>query len=181
MNICFCKNLNFRELEEQKVVDGDGSTVSKSRRAKGFWISKDDKNVVKIYQKLQNALTLDPKTSENFLITDSDNWWFVNYGDRLATALIIVKTADEGGATVFPKMKVVVSPEPGDVILWFNANLKFEQEDLSFHGACPILSGRKIAMSLWIRCKHHKDLGCQKTDAESLSHQLKNIIRNLGY
>uniref|UniRef100_A0A914PAV1 Fe2OG dioxygenase domain-containing protein n=1 Tax=Panagrolaimus davidi TaxID=227884 RepID=A0A914PAV1_9BILA len=109
--------------------------------------------------------------------TDSDNWWYKTYGDRLATALFIIKTAEKGGGTVFPKMKVVISPEPGDMILWFNANIKFEQEDLSFHGACPILAGRKIAMSLWIRCRQHKDLKCQMND-KILSHELNDIIRN---
>uniref|UniRef100_A0AC34G9F1 Fe2OG dioxygenase domain-containing protein n=1 Tax=Panagrolaimus sp. ES5 TaxID=591445 RepID=A0AC34G9F1_9BILA len=177
----------------------NGSTMSKSRRAKGYWIAKEDKNVTEIYRKFQNALALNPFTSESFLILsyeknghyaphydfldfapDSDNWWFVNHGNRLATALVIVKTANKGGATVFPKLNVVVAPESGDVILWFNANLKFEQEDLSFHGACPILSGRKIAMSLWIRCRHHKDIGCP-ADYGSSSHQLEDVIRDLGY
>lgn len=46
----------------------NGSTMSKSRRAKGYWIAKEDKNVTEIYRKFQNALALNPFTSESFLV-----------------------------------------------------------------------------------------------------------------
>ena len=68
------------------------------------------------------------------------------------------------GGTVFPSLGVVVTPSPGDVILWFNSKTTSEREDLSLHGACPIVAGRKIAISLWIRSRPQDSLYCRDDD-----------------
>jgi hypothetical protein len=39
----------------------------------------------------------------------------------------------------------------GDLLLWFNADSNDGREERALHAACPILAGRKIAVSLWIR------------------------------
>lgn len=53
-----------------------------------------------------------------------DQGWFTYFGNRLATALLIVKTATKGGGTVFPYLRTVVQPEPG------------KPADLATYGAC---------------------------------------------
>lgn len=42
-----------------------------------------------------------------------DNGWFEYYGNRLGTALLIVKTALQGGGTIFPLLNLTIQPEPG--------------------------------------------------------------------
>ncbi|PAV67092.1 hypothetical protein WR25_24630 [Diploscapter pachys] len=82
---------------------------------------------------------------------DHWDWWMTSYGNRFATFLLILKTADEGGGTVFPRLNVTIVPNPGDAILWANMNLEGGKEEDALHGACPIKKGEKIAATLWIR------------------------------
>ncbi|KAK5986457.1 hypothetical protein GCK32_005816, partial [Trichostrongylus colubriformis] len=51
-----------------------------------------------------------------------DDWWMKNYGNRMATFLLVLKTARKGGGTVFPMLHKVVHPSSGDVIFWTNVN-----------------------------------------------------------
>jgi len=36
-------------------------------------------------------------------------------------------------------------------LLWLNSNSNGKREQNALHAACPIIEGRKIAVSLWIR------------------------------
>lgn len=45
---------------------------------------------------------------------DYDQGWFEFFGNRMATALFIVKTAEKGGGTVFPKLNLTIQPEEGN-------------------------------------------------------------------
>lgn len=95
-----------------------------------------------------------------------DEGWFAYFGNRLATALLLVETAKKGGFTVFPKLGLTINPERGllisgeynliwenigDLLLWFNADSNDQREEEALHAACPILEAQKIAVSLWIR------------------------------
>lgn len=42
-----------------------------------------------------------------------DEGWFAYFGNRLATALLLVETATIGGFTVFPKLNLTIQPEKG--------------------------------------------------------------------
>lgn len=42
-----------------------------------------------------------------------DDGWFEYYGNRVGTALLIVKTAVQGGGTIFPLLNLTIQPEPG--------------------------------------------------------------------
>lgn len=43
-----------------------------------------------------------------------DEGWFVFFGNRLATALLLVETASLGGFTTFPQLELTISPEKGN-------------------------------------------------------------------
>ncbi len=83
----------------------------------------------------------------------------------MATALLLVRGGRFGSATLFPRLQLAVRPEPGDVLLWINADSNDVREEDSLHGACPFDEGEKIAVSLWIRCNYQEALQC------SLAHE----------
>ncbi|TKR89711.1 hypothetical protein L596_013773 [Steinernema carpocapsae] len=99
-----------------------------------------------------------------------------NHGNRLATILLIAKTADEGGGTVFPYLETTIQPEEGDIILWFNSDTRENREIDSVHGACPIKSGTKVALSLWIRQYPHQNIQSH-TQSVYTSYQLDQVFR----
>uniref|UniRef100_A0AC34R8N8 Fe2OG dioxygenase domain-containing protein n=1 Tax=Panagrolaimus sp. JU765 TaxID=591449 RepID=A0AC34R8N8_9BILA len=74
-------------------------------------------------------------------------------GNRMITFMVILKTAKIGGGTIFPKMGITFQPKPGDAVIWFNQNPDDSKADDSLHGACPVLKGNKIGLTLWIRSK----------------------------
>ncbi|KAK0412616.1 hypothetical protein QR680_006310 [Steinernema hermaphroditum] len=90
--------------------------------------------------------------------------------------LLVAKTAEEGGGTVFPYLGVTVQPEEGDLIVWFNADSRGSRELHSIHGACPIRSGTKVALSLWLRSFPHPALQTP-LDGEHPSYRLNHVLR----
>ncbi|KAI1703265.1 2OG-Fe(II) oxygenase superfamily domain-containing protein [Ditylenchus destructor] len=83
----------------------------------------------------------------DFLIVNPEQ----QFGNRIATFMVILKPADIGGGTVFPNAGINFQPKVGDAILWLNMNPNYDFAQGSFHGACPVLSGIKIGVTLWIR------------------------------
>ncbi|TKR89713.1 hypothetical protein L596_013774 [Steinernema carpocapsae] len=182
------------ELEEMSIAYDDSENAGKVRKADGVWLSHDEKTTHDYFKKLGRVLTFDPETSEKFLLLKYDKFghyaphfdfldedekpefWNKEFGNRLATLLLIAQTADEGGGTVFPLMQVTVQPEEGDLIFWLNADSKDTREDYSGHGACPIMAGTKVALSLWIHSFHHKDL-TSPLESEDPSYRLDQILR----
>lgn len=49
---------------------------------------------------------------------DYDEGWFAYFGNRMATALLLVETAAKGGFTVFPRLNLTISPEKGEWEEW---------------------------------------------------------------
>ncbi|KJH51465.1 oxidoreductase, 2OG-Fe(II) oxygenase family protein [Dictyocaulus viviparus] len=116
----------------------------------------------------------------NYSSTDQWDLWMKILGNRFATLLLILKTADKGGGTLFPVLNITIMPSPGDVILWTNVDSSKNMEERSLHGACPIWEGEKIAATLWIRFKNQDMLESllddHKFDLEKLIHPRPNFL-----
>lgn len=81
--------------------------------------------------------------------------------------MAILKTAKEGGGiknrkklriiiilgTIYPNAGVTFVPRAGDAVVWFNMNPDYTRADYSLHGACPVINGTKLGITLWIRSK----------------------------
>ncbi|KHJ89451.1 hypothetical protein OESDEN_10724 [Oesophagostomum dentatum] len=72
-------------------------------------------------------------------------------GNRFATFTIALKTAGKGGDHIFPAISSLYTMEAGDAIMWPNMTPKREQETMTLHGDCPVLSGEKITATLYLR------------------------------
>uniref|UniRef100_A0AC34FJH2 Prolyl 4-hydroxylase alpha subunit Fe(2+) 2OG dioxygenase domain-containing protein n=1 Tax=Panagrolaimus sp. ES5 TaxID=591445 RepID=A0AC34FJH2_9BILA len=65
--------------------------------------------------------------------------------------MAILKTADIGGGTIYPSIGVTFQPEPGDAVVWLNMDTDYGRSEGSLHGACPVVKGVKVGLTLWVR------------------------------
>jgi len=71
----------------------------------------------------------------------------------MATVLIYLQPATEGGNTVFPNTNIRVSPKAGDALLFYDLTPTGEGDTNSFHAGEPVIKGSKWALTKWIRQK----------------------------
>ncbi|KAI4458958.1 prolyl 4-hydroxylase alpha subunit [Holotrichia oblita] len=57
---------------------------------------------------------------------------------------------DQGGATVFIDLDVVVRPKKGTAVFWYNLHSNGEGDRSTGHAACPVLAGSKWVSNKWI-------------------------------
>lgn len=89
-------------------------------------------------------------------------------GNRVATAIIYLKSPIEGGETVFPHWpEIDIEPKKGRVVFFSTTHMGTDiQLDTSLHASQPVIKGEKLAANLWFR---------QTTYDESL---LPDIVEN---
>lgn len=72
-------------------------------------------------------------------------------GQRVATTVLYLATADAGGATSFPKTGIEVSPRAGGAIFFTDVDAQGMPDPLSLHAGTPVVAGAKIVMTYWQR------------------------------
>uniref|UniRef100_A0A915P041 Prolyl 4-hydroxylase alpha subunit domain-containing protein n=1 Tax=Meloidogyne floridensis TaxID=298350 RepID=A0A915P041_9BILA len=141
---------NSSNVESMGVEGLVYSSGHRGRQAEGLWLSHEEKEIRPLYRKLRKTLALNPAMGEDFLIlsyqqfghyaphfdhlepmpVEYDDGWFAYFGNRLATALLIVKTA-KGSFTTFPNLNLTVGTERGTNALKCSLNHpSYEPEDL---------------------------------------------------
>ncbi|EGT57986.1 hypothetical protein CAEBREN_04818 [Caenorhabditis brenneri] len=96
-------------------------------------------------------------------------------GNRIATFIISVEKADVGGGTVFPYLKTTVRANPGDAYIWFNMLENQEIDDMSYHGGCPVISGKKLIATTWLRSKGQHIF--ERVEGKRQSFHAKELLR----
>ena len=83
---------------------------------------------------------------------------FIRSPTRLATLFVYVNTVENGGETEFPVCKLKCKPTEGTAILWSNVRRnergEWVPDSRTIHRGCPVQSGRKIGMNVWITDKN---------------------------
>ncbi|KAM8706312.1 hypothetical protein ACLKA7_010569 [Drosophila subpalustris] len=163
-------------LLEQATVKSSKThkhVVSYARTVHGAWLphpklsQQDNKLVARIRQRIKDmtGLRLDSAQYDLLQLLNygygghyASHYDFSNvtsakyfFDDRIATALIYLNDVSSGGATIFPKLNLVVKPERGKVLHWYNMRMfSYDYDLLSMHAACPVIIGNKLAMTQWI-------------------------------
>jgi hypothetical protein len=75
----------------------------------------------------------------------------LNLGQRIATFLVYLNDAFEGGETEFPSVGIRYRGRAGDAVFWANVDDQGRPDELSYHAGLPPLSGEKWILSQWIR------------------------------
>ncbi|MBV8657343.1 MAG: 2OG-Fe(II) oxygenase [Burkholderiales bacterium] len=72
-------------------------------------------------------------------------------GQRVATLIVYLSDAVEGGETIFPDVHVSVAPRKGGAVYFRYTNQAGQLDPLSLHGGAPVLAGEKWIMTKWMR------------------------------
>nr|AXL97329.1 prolyl 4-hydroxylase [Conus miles] len=147
-----------------------GTGVSESRTGDLVWVhDEDDPLVARVSQRVAAFSRLDVTMREQHRWS-AEPMQVVNYGlgghydvhmdpfqdrdnghNRLATVLFYLTDVEKGGATIFPKVGVSVSPVKGMALMWYNYQPHMKDRDrLTYHAGCPVLMGNKWIANKWI-------------------------------
>lgn len=77
-------------------------------------------------------------------------------GQRVATLIMYLSEPKEGGETIFPRVKLTVTPIKGSAVLFFNCLEDGNEDPRTLHGGAPVKAGVKWIATKWIREKLFK-------------------------
>jgi prolyl 4-hydroxylase len=92
-------------------------------------------------------------------------------GQRIKSAILCLKSADEGGETEFPNLGVKVKLDVGDLLMWDNLDKDGQITLVSDHVGCSVVKGEKIVATCWIRERAFD--GSEEPTALELAEQAK--------
>ncbi|XP_044263128.1 prolyl 4-hydroxylase subunit alpha-1-like [Tribolium madens] len=145
------KNSNTSELE-----------ILPYRICKVAWLQDEEhKHISDVSQRVSDMTGLTMSTAEKLQVVsygigghyephyDFSKSYFTD-DDRTATVLFYMSDVKQGGATVFPNVQVSVWPKKGSAALWYNLHPSGDGDNMTLHGACPVLYGSKWISTKWI-------------------------------
>lgn len=78
-------------------------------------------------------------------------------GQRARTALVLLNTEFEGGATAFPRLEVSWRGARGEALTFCNITPDGAGDPRTLHAGEPVRSGMKVLASLWLRERARSD------------------------
>lgn len=70
---------------------------------------------------------------------------------RVATFLVTLSDGFTGGATSFPRLGLELTGKVGDGLFFVNTDAVGQPDTAMWHAGLPVISGRKLLLSKWIR------------------------------
>ncbi|ALC47624.1 PH4alphaMP, partial [Drosophila busckii] len=74
--------------------------------------------------------------------------------NRIATGIFYLSDVQAGGGTAFPFLPLLVKPERGSLLLWYNLHTSGDPDYRTRHAGCPVLQGSKWIANVWIRLRN---------------------------
>ncbi len=74
-----------------------------------------------------------------------------NGGQRVATTVIYLRVAEEGGGTLFPEVGFEACPPQGGAVFFNNLDPYGAEDRLSLHAGSPVTRGTKVVCTYWQR------------------------------
>lgn len=78
-------------------------------------------------------------------------------GNRCRTICTYLNHVEGGGETVFPRVDMSVSPEPGRAVVFDNLYTDGRPDPESLHAGMPVTRGEKWLATLWLRERRYRD------------------------
>jgi len=72
-------------------------------------------------------------------------------GQRVSTLVIYLNDVEAGGSTVFPELKLSVTPQKGAAVYFEYCNRQGQVDARTLHGGAPVTAGEKWVATKWMR------------------------------
>ncbi|XP_075211186.1 prolyl 4-hydroxylase subunit alpha-1 isoform X3 [Lycorma delicatula] len=144
--------------------------VANYRISKSAWLKENEDEVVaRISQRVEDITSLTTSTAEELQVVnygigghyephfdfarreETNAFKSLGTGNRIATVLFYMSDVAQGGATVFPALRLSLWPEKGTAAFWYNLHSSGEGDYATRHAACPVLAGSKWGPSIYIQ------------------------------
>uniref|UniRef100_A0A336MJ28 procollagen-proline 4-dioxygenase n=2 Tax=Culicoides sonorensis TaxID=179676 RepID=A0A336MJ28_CULSO len=158
----------FRRATVQNHLTGE-LEVAHYRISKSAWLKDEDHEIIRtISHRLHDMTGLNMDTAEELQVVnygigghyephfdfarreETNSFKSLGTGNRIATVLFYMTDVPQGGATVFPHLRLSLWPKKGTAAFWFNLFADGEGDYLTRHAACPVLAGTKWVSNRWI-------------------------------
>lgn len=74
-------------------------------------------------------------------------------GQRSWTAMAFLNPVKQGGATEFPNLGLKITPQPGVLMVWNNADPEGVPNPDTLHAGTPVVDGVKYVITRWYRTR----------------------------
>lgn len=157
---------------ERATVQNDETgevEVATYRISKSAWLEDEEHEYIRnIGLRVEDMTGLTVKTAEDLQVVnygigghyephfdfarreETNAFKSLGTGNRIATVLFYMSDVAQGGATVFPSIKVALYPKKGTAAFWLNLHASGEGDYLTRHAACPVLTGSKWVSNKWL-------------------------------
>ncbi|XP_065156462.1 prolyl 4-hydroxylase subunit alpha-1 [Atheta coriaria] len=158
----------FKRATVQNSQTGELETAQ-YRISKSAWLKDNEhKHIATVSRRVQDMTGLTMKSAEELQVVnygigghyephydfarkeETNAFKSLGTGNRIATVLFYMSDVPQGGATVFPNIKVALWPTKGAAAFWFNLHPDGEGDKRTRHAACPVLAGSKWVSNKWI-------------------------------
>ncbi|XP_063244081.1 prolyl 4-hydroxylase subunit alpha-1 isoform X2 [Bacillus rossius redtenbacheri] len=158
----------FRRATVQNYQTGQ-LEVAHYRISKSAWLKDEDHRVVTaVNRRVEDLSSLTVQTAEELQVVnygigghyephfdfarkeEHNAFKSLGTGNRIATVLFYMSDVQQGGATVFPALRLALWPRKGTAAFWHNLHPSGEGDFLTRHAACPVLTGSKWVSNKWI-------------------------------
>ncbi|XP_065087046.1 prolyl 4-hydroxylase subunit alpha-1-like [Ochlerotatus camptorhynchus] len=158
----------FRRATVQNYKTGE-LEVANYRISKSAWLKDQEHPYIKaIGQRVEDMTGLTMTTAEELQVVnygigghyephfdfarreETNAFKSLGTGNRIATVLFYMTDIAQGGATVFPSIRVALQPKKGTAAFWFNLHASGQGDYSTRHAACPVLTGTKWVSNKWI-------------------------------